>query len=82
MTITKIPLKTDLSFDLAKMEQAANDFDGLSMVYICNPNNPTAMITPYSQLDKWLVKTLTTFLSLMKLTLSLLKTRTLQVLLN
>ncbi len=38
------------------MEQAANDFDGLSMVYICNPNNPTAMITPYSQLDKWLSK--------------------------
>lgn len=56
VTITKIPLKTDLSFDLAKMEQAANDFDGLSMVYICNPNNPTAMITPYSQLDKWLSK--------------------------
>ncbi|MEX9939298.1 histidinol-phosphate transaminase [Providencia rettgeri] len=56
VTITKIPLKTDLSFDLTKMEQAANDFDGLSMVYICNPNNPTAMITPYSQLDKWLSK--------------------------
>ncbi|MEY0432451.1 histidinol-phosphate transaminase [Providencia rettgeri] len=56
VTITKIPLKKDLSFDLAKMEQAANDFDGLSMVYICNPNNPTAMITPYSQLDKWLSK--------------------------
>ncbi|MEX0424402.1 aminotransferase class I/II-fold pyridoxal phosphate-dependent enzyme [Providencia rettgeri] len=56
VTITKIPLKTDLSFDLAKMEQAANDFDGLSMVYICNPNNPTAMITPYGQLEKWLSK--------------------------
>lgn len=52
--ITKVPLKTDLSFDLDKMEQVANNFDGLSMVYICNPNNPTAMITPHSQLEKWM----------------------------
>ncbi|MEQ4776828.1 aminotransferase class I/II-fold pyridoxal phosphate-dependent enzyme [Providencia huaxiensis] len=56
ITITKVPLKTDLSFDLEKMEQAADNFSGLSMVYICNPNNPTAMITPHSQLDKWMSK--------------------------
>ncbi|WP_272677874.1 pyridoxal phosphate-dependent aminotransferase [Providencia sp. PROV019] len=56
IAITKVPLKTDLSFDLEKMKQAADNFDGLSMVYICNPNNPTAMITPYSQLDKWMSK--------------------------
>ncbi|HEC8322496.1 TPA: aminotransferase class I/II-fold pyridoxal phosphate-dependent enzyme [Providencia rettgeri] len=56
ITITKVPLKTDLSFDLEKMEQAADDFNGLSMAYICNPNNPTAMITPHSQLDKWMSK--------------------------
>ncbi|WP_273826625.1 pyridoxal phosphate-dependent aminotransferase [Providencia rettgeri] len=54
--ITKIPLKADLSFDLEKMEKAANNFDGLSMIYICNPNNPTAMITPHSQLDRWMSK--------------------------
>lgn len=54
--INKIPLKADLSFDLEKMEQAANNFDGLSVVYICNPNNPTAMITPHSQLEKWMEK--------------------------
>ncbi|WP_275075894.1 pyridoxal phosphate-dependent aminotransferase [Providencia rettgeri] len=54
--ITKIPLKADLSFDLEKMEKAANNFDGLSMIYICNPNNPTAMITPHSQLDGWMSK--------------------------
>lgn len=54
--INKIPLKDDLSFDLEKMEQAANNFDGLSVVYICNPNNPTAMITPHSQLEKWMEK--------------------------
>ncbi|MGG4662905.1 pyridoxal phosphate-dependent aminotransferase [Providencia vermicola] len=54
--ITKVPLKADLSFDLQKMEQAANNFDGLSMIYICNPNNPTAMITPHGQLDSWMSK--------------------------
>lgn len=54
--ITKVPLKSDLSFDLKKMEQIANDFDGLSIIYICNPNNPTAMITPHSQLDGWMKK--------------------------
>lgn len=54
--ITKVPLKSDLSFDLVKMEQMANSFDGLSIIYICNPNNPTAMITPHSHLDSWMKK--------------------------
>jgi histidinol-phosphate aminotransferase len=54
--ITKVPLKSDLSFDLKKMEQIANDFDGLSIIYICNPNNPTAMITPHTPLDSWMKK--------------------------
>lgn len=54
--IIKVPLKADLSFDLEKMEQLANNFGGLSIIYLCNPNNPTAMITPHSQLDKWMSK--------------------------
>ncbi|EJD6041120.1 histidinol-phosphate aminotransferase family protein [Providencia rettgeri] len=52
--VTKIPLTAELAFDLAKMEQATKDFEGLSIVYICNPNNPTAMITPHNQLEKWM----------------------------
>ncbi|EMD1715901.1 histidinol-phosphate transaminase [Providencia stuartii] len=54
--ITKVPLKEDLSFDLKKMEQLADEFDGLSIIYICNPNNPTAMITPASELSEWMHK--------------------------
>ncbi len=54
--LIKVPLKADLSFDLEKMEQLANNFGGLSIIYICNPNNPTAMITPHSQLNKWMTK--------------------------
>lgn len=52
--ISKVPLKEDLSFDLQKMQQLANDFDGMSIIYICNPNNPTAMITPASELNQWM----------------------------
>lgn len=55
--ISKVPLKEDLSFDLQKMEKLANNFDGLSIIYICNPNNPTAMITPASELNQWMTKT-------------------------
>lgn len=52
--ISKVHLKEDLSFDLQKMQQLANNFDGLSIIYICNPNNPTAMITPASKLNQWM----------------------------
>ncbi|HEF8774587.1 TPA: aminotransferase class I/II-fold pyridoxal phosphate-dependent enzyme [Providencia stuartii] len=54
--ISKVPLKEDFSFDLHKMEQLADQFDGLSIIYICNPNNPTAMITPSSKLNQWMTK--------------------------
>lgn len=54
--IKKVPLSADLSFNLEKMEEIANNFDGLSIIYICNPNNPTAMITPHSPLDRWMKK--------------------------
>lgn len=53
VNIVKVPLKADLSFDLAAMQTIADNFAGHSVIYICNPNNPTAMITPVSQLAQW-----------------------------
>ena len=53
VNIVKVPLKADLSFDLAAMQAIADNFAGHSVIYICNPNNPTAMITPASQLAQW-----------------------------
>ncbi|WP_117086117.1 aminotransferase class I/II-fold pyridoxal phosphate-dependent enzyme, partial [Klebsiella pneumoniae] len=53
VNIVKVPLKADLSFDLAAMQAIADNFAGHSVIYICNPNNPTAMITPPSQLAQW-----------------------------
>ena len=40
--IAKVPLTPEYAHDLPKMRQAAKK----GLVYICNPNNPTASITP------------------------------------
>src|SRR4051794_261186 len=41
--IVKVPLTADHAHDLARMLDAAK---GEGLIYICNPNNPTATITP------------------------------------
>ena len=41
--ITKVPLTADHAHDLARMLDAAK---GEGLIYVCNPNNPTATITP------------------------------------
>jgi histidinol-phosphate aminotransferase len=51
--IVKIDLTPDYSHDLKKMLAAAT---GAGLVYICNPNNPTASITPKSELSDFLAK--------------------------
>lgn len=54
VNVVKVPLKADLSFDLAAMQAIADNFAGHTIIYICNPNNPTAMITPASALAAWI----------------------------
>jgi histidinol-phosphate aminotransferase len=49
--VVKIDLASDYSHDLKKMLAAAN---GAGLVYICNPNNPTASITPAKELSDFL----------------------------
>ncbi|HSG89326.1 MAG TPA: aminotransferase class I/II-fold pyridoxal phosphate-dependent enzyme [Pseudomonadales bacterium] len=39
--IQRVPLKADMDTDLAAMEAAIDD--DVSMVYVCNPNNPTGI---------------------------------------
>ena len=39
--LVRVPLKADMSIDLAAMADAVDD--SISMVYVCNPNNPTGM---------------------------------------
>lgn len=46
--VIKVPLTTDYAFDLDAMEKV---IDGsTSLVYICNPNNPTATVTDNAKL--------------------------------
>ena len=51
--VAKIDLTSDYSHDLKKMLAAAGD---AGLVYICNPNNPTASITSKSELSDFLAK--------------------------
>ncbi len=51
--VVKIDLTSDYAHDLAKMSAV----DGVGLVYICNPNNPTASITPRGQVQAFLRKT-------------------------
>ncbi|WP_100160268.1 pyridoxal phosphate-dependent aminotransferase [Proteus columbae] len=52
--IVKVPVDQTLAFDLATMQKKAQEFEGISMVYLCNPNNPTAMLTPTATLTNWI----------------------------
>ena len=51
--VVKIDLTSDYRHDLQKMLAAAN---GAGLVYICNPNNPTASITPKNEMSDFLAK--------------------------
>ena len=51
--VVKIDLASDYSHDLKKMLAAAT---GAGLVYICNPNNPTASITPTKDVSDFLAK--------------------------
>ncbi|MEY2438642.1 MAG: histidinol-phosphate aminotransferase [Verrucomicrobiota bacterium] len=50
--VMKIPLTQSYSHDLEKMAAAANE----GLIYICNPNNPTASITPKNELRAFIEK--------------------------
>ncbi|HEU4837745.1 MAG TPA: aminotransferase class I/II-fold pyridoxal phosphate-dependent enzyme [Pyrinomonadaceae bacterium] len=51
--VVKIDLTSDYSHDLKKMLGAAS---GAGLVYICNPNNPTASITSRTEMSEFLAK--------------------------
>jgi len=51
--VVKIPLTSGFAHDLPKMLAAANG----GLIYVCNPNNPTASITPKNELRDFIAKT-------------------------
>jgi Histidinol-phosphate/aromatic aminotransferase and cobyric acid decarboxylase len=51
--VVKVPLTNSFAHDLPKMLAAAKG----GLIYICNPNNPTASITPRNELRDFVAKT-------------------------
>ena len=51
--VVKVPLTSNFAHDLAAMKAAAKG----GLIYICNPNNPTASITPKNDLREFLAST-------------------------
>src|SRR6266571_5124418 len=51
--VVKVPLTSDFAHDLPKMLAAAK----AGLIYVCNPNNPTASITPKDELRDFISKT-------------------------
>lgn len=43
-----------LAVDMEAMKAAAKAFDGLTIVYFCNPNNPTGTVTGRHELSAWI----------------------------
>jgi histidinol-phosphate aminotransferase len=51
--VAKIPLTRTFGHDLSKMAGVSKE----GLVYVCNPNNPTASITPKNELREFIGKT-------------------------
>src|SRR5438876_2633811 len=51
--VVKVPLTTTFAHDLPKMLADAKR----GLIYVCNPNNPTASITPKNELSEFIGKT-------------------------
>jgi histidinol-phosphate aminotransferase len=51
--VVKVPLTSTYAHDLPKMLSAAKG----GLTYVCNPNNPTASITPRSEMRDFMAKT-------------------------
>ncbi len=51
--VVKVPMLADWTVDVAGLKKAADSFDGYSLIYFVNPNNPTSTITPASEIEPW-----------------------------
>ncbi len=54
LNLKRIPMAADFAIDIDAMEAAANKIDGPVVVYLVNPNNPTASLTASSDISAWI----------------------------
>ena len=52
--LVKVPLTDSHEHDIGRMREAAESSGHPALVYLCNPNNPTATITPSAAIDEWI----------------------------
>jgi histidinol-phosphate aminotransferase len=52
--VVRIPLTPTFAHDIAATRDAADRADGPVVVYVCNPNNPTATLTDCAELAAWI----------------------------
>jgi histidinol-phosphate aminotransferase len=51
--VKQVPLTSGYSHDLNRMKYHSDAHSGDSLVYLCNPNNPTATLTPTQEIHDW-----------------------------
>ena len=51
--IEQVPLTSEFAHDVERMRRMAERWREPTVVYICNPNNPTGTLTPSAELDDW-----------------------------
>jgi len=52
--LVKVPLTAGYEHDLDRMREVAEGSGRPALVYLCNPNNPTATVTPSAAIDAWI----------------------------
>lgn len=62
--VVRYNLDADFEIDIDGMEKNEREFEGMSLVYLCNPNNPTSNIINANDLYSWIrtAKSTTVFL--------------------
>lgn len=52
--VNKVPMLANWKVDVTGLKKAVDGFDGYSIVYFVNPNNPTSTVTPASEIEPWI----------------------------
>jgi len=52
--VVNVPIKGNGEIDIGALKKAENNFRGHTIVYLCNPNNPTARILDSKTLNTWI----------------------------
>jgi histidinol-phosphate aminotransferase len=52
--VTRVPLTADFKHDIPAMRRAAQEPAPVTLVYICQPNNPTGTLTSTAEIDRWI----------------------------